>query len=430
MSLPRRMLDEVKGDEDSRAILGETDWNSNISISWKSEIQQVFRFQVTVQTCYFPGGRKTSTATTSTACWGWASAVHFDFMRCLQTCRLQWFQLWWLQFPFGLGQVLLVLLLLWLEHMAVHLQALSKKTSWCTKWPGLSCTSTWSYFSYWFFIWLLTFGPFHAAFMQLSYSGLRFCWEVQQEWAGRILQWDSWWMVLWQATSSFCPADVFVLYNDNDLVCHFASYSFKEVWSTGYLQQWQQAMMMVAWQKRRGWWHDAGRGRFAMPAMPLRSCPAECEARCMDLPRGLMCFHLRYMLFFVFFALESLNCKKDCERSWKMWNLPGKYKVCFFCARFSVVMLPLAARFRVQKCGHDILQGPSSFVVETFCMKVFMKNCPFPTRRHLQLQLQLHRWALLVVGSPIISWIREALTLQANGKFTSQLGSLIADRAL
>lgn len=170
-------------------------------------------------------------------------------------------------------------------------------------------------------------------------------------------------------------------------------------------------------------WHDAG--RWAMPAMPLRSCPAECEARCMDLPRGLMCFHLRYMLFFVFFALESLNCKKDCERSWKMWNLPGKYKVCFFCARFSVVMLPLAARFRVQKCGHDILQGPSSFVVETFCMKVFMKNCPFPTRRHLQLQLQLHRWALLVVGSPIISWIREALTLQANGKFTSQLGSLI-----
>ena len=75
-------------------------------------------------------------------------------------------------------------------------------------------------------------------------------------------------------------------------------------------------------------WHDAG--RWAMPAMPLRSCPAECEARCMDLPRGLMCFHLRYMLFFVFFALESLNCKKDCERSWKMWNLPGNYKVCFF----------------------------------------------------------------------------------------------------
>ena len=249
---------------------------------------------------------------------GGPSAVHFDFMRCLQTCRLQWFQLWWLQFPFGLGQVLLVLLLLWLEHMAVHLQALSKKTSWCTKWPGLSCTSTWSYFSYWFFIWLLTFGPFHAAFMQLSYSGLRFCWEVQQEWAGGILQWDSWWMVLWQANSSFCPADVFVLYKDNDLVCHFSSYSFKEVWSTGYLQQWQQAMMMVAWQKRRGWWHDAGRGRFAMPAMPLRSCPAECEARCMDLPRGLMCFHLRYMLFFVLFFLGifeiARKIAKDHER--------------------------------------------------------------------------------------------------------------------
>lgn len=35
----------------------------------------------------------------------------------------------------------------------------------------------------------------------------------------------------------------------------------------------------------------------------------------------------------------------------------------------------------------------------------------------------------VTVGScwilPIISWIREALTLQANGKFTSQLGSLI-----
>ena len=57
-----------------------------------------------------------------------------------------------------------------------------------------------------------------------------------------------------------------------------------------------------------------------------------------------------------------------------------------------------------------------------------MKNCPFPTRRHLQLQLQLHRWALLVVGSPLVAFeslIREALTLQANGKFTSQLGSLI-----
>lgn len=205
------------------------------------------------------------------------------------------------------------------------------------------------------------FGPFHAAFMQLSYSGLRFCWEVQQEWAGRILQWDSWWMVLWQATSSFCPADVFVVYNDNDLVCHFSSYSFKEVWSTGCLQQWQQAMMMVAWQKRRGWWHDTGRaGRWALPAMPLRSCPAECEARCMDLPRGLMCFHLRYMLFI---ALESLKLQerlrkimKDVELAWKLQGL-------FLFARFSVVMLPLAARFRVQKCGHDILQGPSSFVV-------------------------------------------------------------------
>jgi len=75
---------------------------------------------------------------------------------------------------------------------------------------------------------------------------------------------------------------------------------------------------------------------------------------------------------------------KDVELAWKLQGL-------FFFARFSVVMLPLAARFRVQKCGHDILQGPSSFVVETFCIKGYMKNSPFPTRRHLQLQLQLHR---------------------------------------
>ena len=84
------------------------------------------------------------------------------------------------------------------------------------------------------------------------------------------------------------------------------------------------------------------------------------KPRCMDLPRGLMCFHLRYMLFI---ALESLKLQerlrkimKDVELAWKLQGL-------FLFARFSVVMLPLAARFRVQKCGHDILQGPSSFVV-------------------------------------------------------------------
>lgn len=275
------------------------------------------------------------------------------------------------------------------------------------------------------------FGPFDAAFMQLSYSGLRFCWEVQQEWAGRILQWDPWWMVLWQANSSFCPADVFVLYKDNDLVCHFSSYSFKEVWSTGYLQQWQQAMMMVAWQKRRGWWHAgmmladeqcqqclSGRVQLNVKPGVWISLEVSCASTCVT-----CCF-----LFFLPWNLWiARKIAKDHERCGTCLE---STRFVFFCARFSVVMLPLAARFRVQKCGHDILQGPSSFVVETFCMKVFMKNCPFPTRRHLQLQLQLHRWALLVVGSPIISWIREALTLQANGKFTSQLGSLIADRAL
>ena len=70
--------------------------------------------------------------------------------------------------------------------------------------------------------------------------------------------------------------------------------------------------------------------------------------------------------FLFCFSLESLKLQerlrkimKDVELAWKLQGL-------FFFARFSVVMLPLAARFRVQKCGHDILQGPSSFVVENF----------------------------------------------------------------
>lgn len=42
-------------------------------------------------------------------------------------------------------------------------------------------------------------------------------------------------------------------------------------------------------------------------AMPLRSCPAECEARRMDLPGGLMLFHLSHLRYMFFCFFISLN---------------------------------------------------------------------------------------------------------------------------
>ena len=157
------------------------------------------------------------------------------------------------------------------------------------------------------------------------------------------------------------------------------------------------------------WWSDAGRAIWQSNASQVVSSWMWSQAygspwRSDVVPLEPLALHVFFCFFLIF---ESLNCKKDHERCRTCLAIT---RFVFF-AHFALLRRDASPGCQIQGAKVRPRHTARAFVVENFAVKLslfffakkrcqmFSSKIPFLMRRHLQLQLQLHRWAL-PVGSP------------------------------